>query len=81
MAALSEVQDNLRRLGGLYIDCGVRDQYHLVYGARQLVSQLEAAGIRHRYEEFDDDHTNIDYRLDVSLPFLYTAVTGGDPYS
>lgn len=79
--ALPEVQDNLRRLSGLYIDCGVRDQYHLVYGARQLVSQLKAAGIRHHYEEFDDDHTNVDYRLDVSLPFLYTAVTGGDPYS
>ncbi len=32
------------------------------------------AGIRHRYEEFDDDHSDIDYRMDVSLPFLYRAL-------
>jgi hypothetical protein len=33
------------------------------------------AGIRHRYEEFDDDHSDIDYRMDVGLPFLYRALT------
>ena len=27
-----------------------------------------------RYEEFDDDHSDIDYRMDVSLPFLYRAL-------
>jgi hypothetical protein len=26
------------------------------------------------YEEFDDDHSDIDYRMDVSLPFLYRAL-------
>jgi hypothetical protein len=31
-------------------------------------------GIRHRYEEFDDNHSDIDYRMDVSLPFLYRAL-------
>jgi hypothetical protein len=30
--------------------------------------------IRHRYEEFDDDHSDIDYRMDVSLPFLYRSL-------
>ena len=24
--------------------------------------------------EFDDNHSDIDYRLDVSLPFLYRAL-------
>jgi S-formylglutathione hydrolase FrmB len=65
---------NLRRLRGIYIDCGWRDQYHIHYGTRQLSRRLTAAGIAHRYEEFDDDHSDIDYRMDVSLPFLYRAL-------
>ena len=65
---------DLRRLRGIYIDCGWRDQYHIQYGTRQLSRQLAAAGITHRYEEFDDDHSDVDYRMDVSLPFLYRAL-------
>jgi hypothetical protein len=65
---------NLRRLAGIYIDCGWRDQYHIHYGSRQLARALAAAGITHRYEEFDDDHSDIDYRMDVSFPFLYRAL-------
>ena len=70
------VLDNLRSLRGLYIDCGFKDQYHLVYGARTLTRRLTDAGVAHRYEEFDDDHTSVDYRMDESLPFLYEAVIG-----
>lgn len=65
---------NLRSLRGIYIDCGWRDQYHIHYGSRQLSRRLAAAGIAHRYEEFDDTHSDIDYRMDVSLPFLYRAL-------
>ena len=67
-------RDNLKSLRGIYIDCGWRDQYHIHYGARILAKRLAAAGIRHRYEEFDDDHSDIDYRMDASLPFLYRAL-------
>ena len=65
---------NLRRLKGLYVDCGWRDQYQIHYGSRQLSRALEKAGITHHYEEFDDDHSDIDYRMDVSLPYLYRAL-------
>jgi hypothetical protein len=65
---------NLRTLRGIYIDCGWRDQYRIHYGTRQLSRRLAAVGIRHRYEEFDDDHSDVDYRMDVSLPFLYRAL-------
>jgi hypothetical protein len=65
---------NLRSLRGIYIDCGWRDQYHIHYGSRQLSRRLAAAGIAHRYEEFNDTHSDIDYRMDVSLPFLYRAL-------
>ena len=71
---VSKYRDSLRSLRGIYIDCGWRDQYHIHYGSRILSAHLSAAGIRHRYEEFDDDHSDIDYRMDVSLPFLYRAL-------
>lgn len=66
--------DNLASLRGIYIDCGWRDQYFIHYGARILSKQLHAHGIEHVYEEFDDDHSGIDYRMDRSLPFLYRAI-------
>jgi len=65
---------SLKSLRGIYVDCGWRDQYHIHFGARLLSQRLAQAGIRHRYEEFDDDHSDIDYRMDVSLPFLYRAL-------
>ena len=65
---------NLASLRGLYIDCGWRDQYHLHYGARILSRTLAGHGIAHVYEEFDDNHSSIDYRMDVSLPYLYRAL-------
>ena len=65
---------NLRTLRGIYIDCGWRDQYHIHFGSRILSKRLAAAGIRHVYEEFDDDHSDVDYRMDRSLPFLYKAL-------
>ncbi|MBC8108107.1 MAG: enterochelin esterase [Anaerolineae bacterium] len=67
---------NLKSLAGIYIDCGWRDQFHIHYGTRILSRRLSAAGVAHRYEEFDDDHSDVDYRMDVSLPFLYRALKG-----
>jgi S-formylglutathione hydrolase FrmB len=65
---------NLKTLRGIYIDCGWRDQYHIHYGARILSKRLALAGVKHTYEEFDDNHSDIDYRMDVSLPFLTRAL-------
>lgn len=60
----------LSKLKALFIDCGDVDQYDLVYGARRLHRLLTGQGIDHRYEEFPDNHSGIDYRMDISLPFL-----------
>lgn len=65
---------NLNSLRGIYIDCGSRDQYHIHFGSRILSKRLTAARVKHRYEEFDDTHSDIDYRMDVSLPFLYRSL-------
>jgi S-formylglutathione hydrolase FrmB len=67
--------DALRGLRGLFIDCGDIDQYNLVYGARAFHRILDELGVSHVYEEFADDHTRIDYRMDRSLPFLARALT------
>ncbi|HEY2070266.1 MAG TPA: alpha/beta hydrolase-fold protein [Rhizomicrobium sp.] len=58
----------------VYIDCGDVDQYNLVYGARRLHSALERLGVPHIYEEFPDDHSSVDYRMDKSLPLLAKAL-------
>ena len=71
---VEKYRKNLKTLRGIYIDCGWRDQYHIHYGARILAKRLAAAGIRHTYQEFDDNHSDVDYRMDVSLPFLYRAL-------
>jgi enterochelin esterase-like enzyme len=64
----------LKKLKALYIDCGDVDQYNLVYGARRMHTRLAALGVEHVYEECDDDHTAVDYRMDVSLPILARAL-------
>jgi hypothetical protein len=71
---VTRYRDNLRSLTGIYVDCGWRDQYHIHYGTRILSQRMGEAGIAHTYEEFDDDHSDVDYRMDVSLPFLYKAL-------
>ena len=71
---VSRYRKNLRSLRSIYIDCGSRDQYHIHYGARILSKRLSAARIRHTYEEFDDNHSDIDYRMDRTLPFLTRAL-------
>lgn len=69
-----EHREGLRSLGLLYLDCGRRDQYFLHYGARAFSKRLALNGIAHTYEEFDDDHSGVDYRLDESLPRIWAAL-------
>jgi enterochelin esterase-like enzyme len=74
LTVAAEKGSGLRRMKLLYVDCGTVDQYNLVYGARRLNRLLEQQGINHVYEEFKDDHSSIDYRLDRSLPLLVQAL-------
>src|SRR6201999_2986602 len=62
--------EGLKKLKGLWIDCGDVDQYNLIYGARRLHRSLEELVVPHVYEEFPDNHSSVDYRMDKSLPFL-----------
>jgi enterochelin esterase family protein len=64
----------LRSLKLLYLDCGAKDEFHLHHGARMFTRELEARGIAHHYEEYDDGHMNVSYRYDTSLPMLAKAL-------
>jgi len=68
---------NLKKLGLLFLDCGRDDEFYLELGARALVRRLEKLGVRHEYQEFEDGHMNISYRMDVSLPKLSNAIAIG----
>ncbi len=63
-------QAELARLRLRYIDCGRRDEYALDIGARIMAARMREMGLDVRHEEFDDDHRNVGYRYDVSLPAL-----------
>ena len=65
---------NLRRLRLVYIDCGTKDEFNLIWGARTLHRKLLARRAKHVYEEFDDGHMSIPYRYDVSLPLMWRAL-------
>lgn len=53
-----------------YVDCGRRDEYGLDVGARLVAQRIRELGLEVRHEEFDDDHRNVGYRYEVSLPAL-----------
>lgn len=67
---------DMRAMKLLYIDCGTQDQYNLLYGARRMHRLLRHLDVPHVYEEFKDDHTAVDYRMDGSLPLLVKALQG-----
>ncbi len=65
---------NLRRLRRVFLDCGTRDQFALHHGARIFAAKARRLGLRVVHEEFDDNHSNIQYRYDRSLPLLSRAL-------
>jgi hypothetical protein len=69
VVAVETQADNLRRLKALYIDCDEKDQFNLLYDARRFVRRLNELGLAHRYEEFPDNHSGVDYRMDESFLF------------
>ena len=71
--------DALRSMRLVYLDCGTRDEFHLQHGARLFKRRLEALGVPHEHQEFDDGHMNLSYRYDVSLPKLARALGASAP--
>lgn len=63
----------LRSLQTLVLDCGRKDEFFLHLGSRVLARELKRAGVRHRYEEHDFGHMNMNDRYDRSLAALSKA--------
>lgn len=72
---LDEKLDEIRKLKLIYMDCGDHDNFRIHYGMRRFHKKLEAADVPHTYEEYDDDHIDVDYRMDVFLPLLAKALS------
>ena len=59
---LAERIERVKKLNGLYIDVGTRDQYHLQFGARQIREVLKENHVAHQYTEFEGNHFDIGER-------------------
>ncbi len=75
LTLLNDYADNLKKLRGIYIDVGSRDQYCIQYGSRILHRELKNRGVAHHYEEFNGTHSGLDYRIDESLSYLYRVLS------
>ena len=64
----------LKSLNLLYMDCGLYDEYNLLYGSRIFAERLEALEIPYHYEEFDGGHRTTDYRYDISLTAISDTI-------
>ena len=64
----------LRDLALLYLECGLRDEFHLQWGLRRLVRVLEREGVSFEHAEHAGGHRGIDERWDIVLPKLIAAL-------
>lgn len=54
----------------IFMDCGTKDEFRLYAGARIFSSGLSKLGIKHIYEEFEDNHMKTGYRYERSLQVI-----------
>ncbi len=69
--------DAFRRLAGVFIDCGTRDEHELRWGARMIAAALRDAGVPVEHQEFEDGHTGTSYRYDASLRWIVPRLARG----
>jgi S-formylglutathione hydrolase FrmB len=67
----------LRRLAGVFIDCGTKDEWNLRWGTRMVAEALRAVGVPVEHQEFDDGHMGIGYRYDASLRWIVPRLARG----
>jgi len=65
-----EGRDAFRRLAGVFLDCGTKDEFNLRWGARMIAEALRDAGVVVEHQEFEDGHMGIGYRYDESLRWI-----------
>jgi S-formylglutathione hydrolase FrmB len=70
-------REAFRRLAGVFIDCGTKDEFNLRWGTRMVAESLREAGVPVEHQEFDDGHMGIGYRYDASLRFIVPRLARG----
>jgi enterochelin esterase family protein len=72
---VEEYSEALRSLELLYFECGLYDEYNLLYGARIFKERLEKLAIPFQYQEFEGGHRNMEDRYDESLTAVSEAMS------
>ncbi|MBZ0203144.1 MAG: esterase family protein [Ignavibacteria bacterium] len=67
---VSKYKTNLRKLKMIYVDCGTKDEFNLQAGERIYCDKLRKNGIKCIQKEFNAGHMSIQYRYDVSFPYI-----------
>lgn len=60
----------LKKLKGLFLDVGNRDDFHLQFGLRQIHQSLKQQKIHHHYSEFDGGHFDAHERYPLFWQWL-----------
>jgi len=59
-----------RRLAGVFLDCGTKDEFNIRWGTRMVAETLLQAGVPVEHQEFEDGHSGTGYRYDASLRWI-----------
>jgi enterochelin esterase-like enzyme len=76
LATDERIIENLKKLSGLYIECGLSDEFHLQWGARILSTRLTDAEVPHTHVEFEGGHFGLQWRYDESLKWWSETAEG-----
>lgn len=68
---LPKREKKLKELKALYLEVGVRDQFHLYFGARKMHDYFKKAKIRHHYNEFNGTHFDFAERRPILWEWIH----------
>lgn len=60
----------IKKLKGLYLDVGSKDEFHLQFGVRQIHLSLKSLKISHHFSEFDGGHFDSHERYPIFWKWL-----------
>lgn len=64
----------IETLKAIYIDVGIQDEFSLMWGSRAVDTFLSESKFKHTYEEYEDGHFGVVYRMEKSLVQLAAAL-------
>jgi S-formylglutathione hydrolase FrmB len=66
-----------RKLSGVFLDCGTKDEFNLRWGVRMVAAALRDAGVTVEHQEFEDGHMGTSYRYDASIRWIAPRLSSG----